>query len=57
MENEKQLDETLDKFNEEIPENKQLEVNIQERVIKQDKSILERVNKKIILEDGRQLLY
>lgn len=26
-------------------------------VIKKDKSLLERINKKIILEDGRQLLY
>lgn len=28
----------------------------EEKVIKQDKSIVERVDKKIIVEDGRQLL-
>jgi hypothetical protein len=33
-----------------------LDGNCEPKHIKQDKSIVERVNKKIIIEDGRQLL-
>ena len=43
--NEKELDEFLE--NEEASE---------EKVIKKDKSLIERLDKKIITEDGRQLL-
>jgi hypothetical protein len=44
--NENELDEFLGKSEEEQ----------EEKVIKQDKSLIERVDKKIIVEDGRQLL-
>jgi len=36
-------------------ESEELELN-QEKVVKRDKSILEKINKKVITEDGRQLL-
>jgi hypothetical protein len=44
--NENELDDFLGKSEEEK----------NEKVIKQDKSLIERVDKKIIVEDGRQLL-
>jgi hypothetical protein len=33
-----------------------LDVNCTQKTIKPDKSIMERISKKIIIEDGRQLL-
>lgn len=60
MNNEKELEKTLDTF---LNQPQQQQIEGQEMdcstgvcVIKNDKSILERINKKIIIEDGRQLL-
>jgi hypothetical protein len=47
----KKLDNFLGKKQEEM------ECNDETCMIKSDKSIIERVNKKIITEDGRQLLF
>jgi hypothetical protein len=59
-----ELKKKLDKFNQEKLDNQTQDSNNQEMdcssgvcVIKGDKSIVERINKKIITEDGRQLLF
>lgn len=57
MENEKKLETALDNFIQENPELNTENCTTQECKIKQDKSLLERINKKIIIEDGRQLLF
>lgn len=51
----KDLENNLDEFlkNEKQP----LECNEEGCIIKSDKSLIERINKKIITEDGRQLLF
>jgi hypothetical protein len=51
------LDKNLDKFL--STENKEQNVDCSsgECVVKGDKSLVERINKKIITEDGRQLLF
>jgi len=58
--NEKDLKSALDSFlgQEQQPqqENEEMDCSSGVCVIKNDKSIIERVNKKIIVEDGRQLL-
>ena len=58
--NEKDLKAALDSFLGEQPqtqqENQEMDCSSGVCVIKNDKSIVERVNKKIIVEDGRQLL-
>ncbi len=58
--NEKDLKTALDDFLGEQPqsqqENEEMDCSSGVCVIKNDKSIIERVNKKIIVEDGRQLL-
>ena len=47
-----------DKLNEFLTsENKGMECNDEGCIIKNDKSLVERINKKIITEDGRQLLF
>ncbi len=43
----------LDKFLGLEPQENELN---EEKVVRQDKSILEKINKKVITEDGRQLL-
>jgi len=52
-ENKNDLDKDLDQFLGQAPEQ---ECTGEECIIKTDKSIIERVNKKIITDDGRQLL-
>lgn len=57
--NEKDLKMALDNFLQEpqpTQENQEMDCSSGVCVIKNDKSILERINKKIIVEDGRQLL-
>jgi hypothetical protein len=61
---EEELKKKLDKFNQEKLGNQTTDYNNQEMdctsgvcIIKGDKSIVERINKKIITEDGRQLLF
>ncbi len=52
----KPLDKAIEDYlGQQIPTSQ--ECNTEECKIKQDKSILERINKKIITEDGRQLLF
>ena len=57
MENNKKLDleKNLDEFL--TNENKNMDCNDEGCIIKTDKSLVERINKKIITEDGRQLLF
>ena len=63
MENEKNkketknLDKTLDGFLATENNDPNLDCSSGVCVIKGDKSLVERINKKIITEDGRQLLY
>jgi hypothetical protein len=56
--NQNELKNVLDNFLAEQPNNSNDEMDCISGVciIKNDKSIVERVNKKIIIEDGRQLL-
>jgi hypothetical protein len=56
--NQNELKNVLDNFLAEQPSNSNEEMDCSSGVciIKNDKSIVERVNKKIIIEDGRQLL-
>lgn len=49
------LNQNLDKFI--TTENKDQNVDSNSSNIKTDKSLVERINKKIITEDGRQLLF
>jgi hypothetical protein len=51
----KELEKNLDEFLNSKKEN--MECNEDGCIIKTDKSIVERINKKIITEDGRQLLF
>lgn len=51
--NDKDLNKKLEDF---LGENSNEECTTEESIINRDKSILERINKKIITEDGRQLL-
>jgi hypothetical protein len=51
----KDLEKNLDEFLNSKKEN--MECNEDGCIIKTDKSIVERINKKIITEDGRQLLF
>lgn len=55
-ENKKKLEKNLDEFlkNNKIEEQ---DCNDEGCIIKTDKSLVERINKKIITEDGRQLLF
>jgi hypothetical protein len=57
MENNKKLDleKNLDEFL--TNENQNMDCNDEGCIIKTDKSLVERINKKIITEDGRQLLF
>lgn len=52
----KNLKDALDSFNEEN-KNQEMDCSSGTCVIKGDKSLVERINKKIITEDGRQLLF
>lgn len=58
--NEKDLKTALDSFLNQPQqpqlENQEMDCSSGVCVIKNDKSVLERINKKIIVEDGRQLL-
>lgn len=49
------LEKNLDEFL--TNENKNMDCNDEGCIIKTDKSLVERINKKIITEDGRQLLF
>ena len=51
------LDKNLDKFIKTETQDPNLDCSSGECVIKADKSLVERINKKIITEDGRQLLF
>ena len=51
------LDKKLDKFIKTENQEPNLDCSSGECVIKGDKSLVERINKKIITEDGRQLLF
>lgn len=57
---EKDIKKAIDTFLSETPKldesNQEMDCSSGVCVIKNDKSILERINKKIITEDGRQLL-
>ncbi len=53
----KDLDKALDGFLNNENTNQDLDCTSGVCIIKGDKSILERINKKIITEDGRQLLF
>jgi hypothetical protein len=57
MENTKKIDleKNLDEFLKN--ENQNMDCNDEGCIIKTDKSLVERINKKIITEDGRQLLF
>ena len=52
----KDLEKNLDSFLKNGNKNQELECNEDGCIIKTDKSLIERINKKIITEDGRQLL-
>jgi hypothetical protein len=58
--NEKNLKKAMDSFLGEKPtldeSNQEMDCSSGVCIIKNDKSVLERINKKIITEDGRQLL-
>lgn len=56
MENNKDKQELENGLNEFLGKDQNQECTTDECRIKQDKSLLERINKKIITEDGRQLL-
>jgi hypothetical protein len=49
------LEKNLDEFL--TNENKNMDCNDEGCIIRTDKSLVERINKKIITEDGRQLLF
>jgi len=53
----KDLEKALDGFLENENQDPNLDCSSGVCVIKGDKSLVERINKKIIIEDGRQLLY
>lgn len=53
----KNLDKALDGFLETQNQDSNLDCSSGVCVIKGDKSLIERINKKIITEDGRQLLF
>jgi len=53
----KELDEKLDSFLEnEDQEDQEEQCEGEECIIKTDKSLVERINKKIVTQDGRELL-
>lgn len=51
------LGKNLDKFLANENQNQYIDCNDEGCIIKSDKSLVERINKKIITEDGRQLLF
>jgi hypothetical protein len=53
----KDVNPSLDKFLNAEDKNQDLDCSTGTCVIKGDKSLIERINKKIITEDGRQLLF
>lgn len=53
----KNLDQNLDKFLNSENKDPNMDCSSGVCVIKGDKSLIERINKKIITEDGRQLLF
>lgn len=53
----KNLDQNLDKFLNSETKDPNMDCSSGTCVIKGDKSLVERINKKIITEDGRQLLF
>jgi hypothetical protein len=56
-EDEKKLNDMLDGYLKNENENPDMDCSSGVCVIKGDKSLIERINKKIITEDGRQLLF
>lgn len=53
---EKDIKKAIDSFLDEQPTNDEMDCTSGVCVIKGDKSLVEKINKKIIIEDGRQLL-
>ncbi len=53
----KNLEKNLDEFLKVENQNQNMNCNDEGCLIKTDKSLVERINKKIITEDGRQLLF
>jgi hypothetical protein len=53
----KNMDKALDEFLAAEGQDSNMDCSSGVCVIKGDKSLVERINKKIIIEDGRQLLY
>jgi hypothetical protein len=53
----KNLENNLDEFLKNENQNHNMDCNDEGCIIKSDKSLVERINKKIITEDGRQLLF
>ena len=51
------LEKDLDKFLTNENQTQSMDCNDEGCIIKNDKSLVERINKKIITEDGRQLLF
>jgi Holliday junction resolvase-like predicted endonuclease len=51
------LEKNLDAFLTNENQNQHMDCNEDGCIIKTDKSLVERINKKIITEDGRQLLF
>ena len=51
------LEKNLDAFLTNENQNQNMDCNEDGCIIKTDKSLVERINKKIITEDGRQLLF
>jgi hypothetical protein len=52
-----ELEKNLDSFLTNENQNQQMDCNDDGCIIRTDKSLVERINKKIITEDGRQLLF
>ena len=53
----KNLEKNLEEFLKNENQNQNMDCNDEGCIIKSDKSLVERINKKIITEDGRQLLF
>jgi len=53
----KNFEKNLDEFLKNENQNQNMDCNDEGCIIKSDKSLVERINKKIITEDGRQLLF
>lgn len=56
MENEKKIDDKLNDFLDIKKQEDDVQQEEKQQIIKGDRSLVERINKKVITEDGRQLL-